>query len=485
MTAAASRRGRAVGRRYHARRGARLIRDVPSASALAAAIGSRQRSAVEVVEEALARVEARNAELNAIVTLNPRALDEAAAIDRRLAAGEAVGLLAGLPVGIKDITPVAGLRTTYGSPIYADHVPVADAVVVERLRGAGAVVLGKTNTPEFAAGANTWNTVFGATRNPWNPALTSGGSTGGGAAALAAGMVALADGTDLGGSLRIPAAFCGVVGLRPSPGLVPQHPVDWVWDTISVAGPMGRTVADVARMLQVIAGPAPGAPLGDELRGRDFMAAAAAALPSGVRVAYCADIAAIGVDAAIEAACRAATFGLRHAGAVVDEIAFDLSAYRDTFLTLRAEWFLAGMAGRMDRFDDFGINVRANVEAGLALDPRALGAAHHARGQLWQRFAELFTRVDYLVTPTTAVAPFPVEQNYPREVAGKAMRTYVDWFAPTFLLSLTGLPIASVPCGVDSGGLPVGLQIVGRPRGEEAVLRLAAAVERGLAQPPG
>jgi amidase len=269
----------------------------PSATDLAAQVAARTRTAVDVVEEALARVAARNAELNAVVTLNPRALDEARAIDARIAGGDAVGPLAGVPVGIKDITPVAGLRTTYGSPIYTDHVPGADAVVVERLRHAGAIVLGKTNTPEFAAGANTWNTVFGPTRNPWNPALTSGGSTGGGAAALATGMIALAEGTDLGGSLRIPAAFCGIVGLRPSPGLVPTHPVDWVWDTISVSGPMGRTVEDVARMLQVIAGPSPFAPLGPGIRGRDFIAAALAEVAPGVRVGYCADVAGIGVDA--------------------------------------------------------------------------------------------------------------------------------------------------------------------------------------------
>lgn len=453
----------------------------PSATALADAVRRRARTAVDVVEEALARVGDRNGELNAVVTLNPRALEEARVIDERLAAGADVGPLAGVPVGIKDITPVAGVRTTYGSPIYADHVPAADAVIVERLRQAGAIVVGKTNTPEFAAGANTWNTVFGPTRNPWNPALTSGGSTGGGAAALASGMIALAEGSDLGGSLRIPAAFCGVVGLRPSPGLVPAHPVDWVWDTISVSGPMGRTVEDVARMLQIIAGPSPYAPLAQGIHGRDFIAAAQAPLPPGVRVGYCADIADIGVDASIEAACRTAAFGLSDGGAVVSEVACDLSAYRDTFLTLRAEWFLAGMAGRMDRIDDFGVNVRANVDAGLALDPRALGAAHHARGRLWQQMCDLFSRVDYLVTPTTAVPPFPVEQNYPAEVAGRPMRTYVDWFAPTFLLSLTGLPIASVPCGRDARGLPVGLQIVGRPQDEESVLTLAAAVERATA----
>ncbi|MEZ5294632.1 MAG: amidase family protein [Vicinamibacterales bacterium] len=450
---------------------------LPTATRIHQAVIRRERRATDVVSDALAAIEARNPELNAIVTLNPRAMDEAAEIDRRLHAGEDVGPLAGVPVGIKDITPVAGLRTTYGSPIYRNHVPAEDAVVVARLRAAGAVVIGKTNTPEFAAGANTWNTVFGPTRNPWNPALTAGGSTGGGAAALVAGMIALAEGTDLGGSLRIPAAFCGVVGLRPSPGLVPQHPVDWVWDTISVTGPIARTVEDVARMLQAIAGPSADAPLASPDGSRDFVAAAASPLPPGTRVAYCPDIAAIGVDASIERCCREAAFALRDAGAQVAELALDLSGYRDTFLTLRAEWFLASMAGRLDRIDEFGVNVRANVDAGLRLDPRALGAAHDARGQLWHRMRDLFSRVDYLVTPTTAVPPFPVDQNYPAEVAGRPMRTYVDWFAPTFLLSLTGLPAASVPCGRDVRGLPVGLQIVGRPRDEDAVLRLAAAVE--------
>lgn len=455
---------------------------LPTASAIAHDVATGRRSAVAVMREALDAVEARNARLNAIVTPNPRALDEAHALDAQLAAGAAAGPLAGVPVAIKDVTPVAGLRTTFGSPLYADHVPSADAEIVRRLRAAGAIVVGKSNVPEFAAGANTWNAVFGATRNPWNEALTCGGSTGGGAVALATGMAALADGTDLGGSLRIPAAFCGVVGLRPTPGLVPQHPVDWVWDTLSVTGPMARTVEDVGRMLQVVAGASPDAPLGQPSHGRDFVAAARAALPPGTRLAYCADVAAIGVDASIEATCRAAALALAGQGVTVDEVALDLSEFRDTFLTLRAEWFLAAMASRLDRIEALGVNVRANVEAGLALAPRDLARAHHDRGRLWARMRALFTDVNLLLTPTTAVPPFPVEQNYPTEVAGRPMRTYVDWFAPTFLLSLTGLPIASVPAGLDARGLPVGLQIVGRPLAEETVLSCAAAIERATVE---
>jgi len=349
---------------------------------------------------------------------------------------------------------------------------------VARLRAAGAIVIGKTNTPEFAAGANTWNDVFGRTRNPWNPALSAGGSTGGGAAALAAGMIALAEGTDLGGSLRIPAAFCGVVGLRPTPGLVPTHPSDWVWDTISVSGPMARTVEDVALMLQVMAGASPCAPLGQARAGRDFVAAATGGVATGLRVGYCAEIAGIGMDESIGVVCREAAHALRSPALSVTDLDLDLSAYRDAFLTLRAEWFIASMYDKLADLERFGVNVRGNTDAGLALDGRALGAAHHARGRLWHHMRALFTRVDCLLTPTVAVPPFPVEQNYPGEVAGRAMRTYVDWFAPTFLLSLTGLPVASVPCGVDARGLPVGMQVVGPPNGEETVLALAAAIQR-------
>src|SRR5437867_11191558 len=242
--------------------------DLP-ATELRRLVAGREVPPVEVVQACLARFERYNGAINAVVTLNEHALDEARELERRLARGEAAGLLCGLPVGIKDVTPVAGLRTTYGSPLYANHVPVEDALVVRRLRAAGAVILGKTNCPEFAAGGNTFNEVFGRTRNPWDPTKSAGGSTGGGAAALATGMVALAEGTDLGGSLRIPASFCGVVGLRPSPGLVPTHPADWVWDTLQVTGPVARTAEDVALMLQAVAGPSPCAPFGQPVAGRD------------------------------------------------------------------------------------------------------------------------------------------------------------------------------------------------------------------------
>jgi amidase len=450
---------------------------LPGAAGIARQVGARETSAVAVVEEHLARIERINPKLNAIVTLNPRALDEAREVDRRVAAGEALPL-AGAPVGIKDVTEVKGLRTTYGSPIYAEFVPDEDALIVQRLRAAGAVILGKTNTPEFAAGGNTWNDVFGRTRNPWNTNLSAGGSTGGGAASLATGMIALAEGTDLGGSLRIPASFCGVVGLRPSPGLVPTWPAGWAWDTLQVSGPMARTAEDVALMLQAVAGPSDLAPLRQPTGGRDFVSAARQGPRRKLRLAYCPDIAGIGVESGVERVCRAAADALAWAGHEVEQVAFDLSFGRDAFLALRGEWFVAWMYERLEHLERFGVNVRNNTNAGLAGDPRALGAAHAARGRVWSLCRELLGRYDHLLTPTMAVPPFPVEQNYPETVAGRAMKTYVDWLAPTFLLSLTGLPVASVPCGLDSGGMPVGMQILGRPEGEEAVLSLTSEIQR-------
>ena len=454
-----------------------VVADMPAAE-LRRRIGARELSVVDVVEACLDRVGRQNGTVNALVTLNPRALDEAREIDRLLARGERPGPLCGLPVGIKDVTPVAGLRTTYGSPIYADHVPAEDALVVRRLRQAGAVVLGKTNCPEFAAGANTFNDVFGRTRNPWDLSKSAGGSTGGGAAALASGMIALAEGTDLGGSLRIPASFCGVVGLRPSIGLVPTHPTDWTWDTLEVSGPMGRTVEDVALMLQVMAGPSPLSPFARSMTGRDFVEAVRAGVGRGLRVAYCPDVARIGIEADIERVCREAAQGLRGADIEVEEVDLDFAYARPAFLAIRGLWFVAHMHPRLDQSARFGPNVSANLQSGLQTTTLDLADAEAARGRLWHQCRDLLSRFDHLLPPCTAVAPFPVEQSYPDYVAGQTMSTYVDWIAPTFVLSLTGLPIASVPCGLDAGGLPVGVQIVGRPGDEEGVLALAAQIQR-------
>jgi amidase len=453
-----------------------------SASELRQLVASGKVSAVELTEAALQRVESLNGTINAVVTLNPRAVDDARVVDARIARGD-VPLLCGLPAGIKDVTPVASLRTTFGSPIYADHVPADDAVVVRRLREAGAIIIGKTNCPEFAAGGNTFNEVFGRTRNPWNTALSAGGSTGGGAAALVTGMIALAEGTDLGGSLRIPASFCGIVGLRPSVGLVPTSPTDWAWDTLQVSGPMARTAEDVALMLQAIAGPSAASPLRQPFAGRDFVAAVKAGVRAGWRLAYCADPAQIGIDAGIERVCRDAAVGLRGSGLSVEEIELDMSAARPAFLALRGQWFATHMAPRMEHASRFGTNVGNNVRSGLAVAMEELASAEQERNRIWLRFRDLFERYDAVLAPCMAVSPFPVEQNYPDAIAGRPMQTYIDWIAPTFVFSLTGLPVASVPCGLDGSRMPVGLQIVGKPADEESVLALAATVQR--ARPVG
>jgi amidase len=446
-----------------------------SATELRRLLLSRDLSPVEVIEGALERINELNGTINAIVTINEHALDEARALELRWRGS--AGLLYGLPVGIKDVTPVKGLRTTYGSQLYRDHVAREDALVVERLRKADAVIIGKTNTPEFAAGGNTFNEVFGRTRNPWNLERSAGGSTGGGAAALATGMIALAEGTDLGGSLRIPASFCGVVGLRPSPGLVPTYPSDYVWDTLQVTGPMARSVDDVALMLQAICGPSPLSPIAQPAAARDFIGAVERGPRRGLRVAYCRDVAGIGIDEGIEGVCREAVFDLKQAGIHVEEVQLDLSVGRPAFLALRGLWFVTQMYRRLDKIDQCSTNVVNNVRAGLELTAKDLAAAEQVRGEVWHRVRRLLERYDNLVTPCMAVPPFPVDRNYPETIAGQAMQTYVDWIAPTFVLSLTGLPVASVPCGLDADGLPVGLQVVGPQQGEEAVLALAARIQ--------
>lgn len=448
-----------------------------SATEIRELIGRKKISPTEVIEASLAQIERYNGQINAVVTISERALDDAKELEKKASKSTGMGLLHGLPAGIKDVTPVAGLRTTYGSPLYADHIPKEDALVVQCLKAAGAIILGKTNTPEFATGGNTFNEVFGRTRNPWNPNLSAGGSTGGGAAGLATGMIALAEGTDLGGSLRIPASFCGVVGLRPSPGLVPTYPSDYPWDNMQVTGPMARTAEDVALMLQAVSGPSRLAPVCQPTAGRDFVVAVRKSIPKGLRIAYCRDIAGIGIDEEVEAVCRKAAFELAQAGAKVEEIEFDLSFGWKPFLAIRGFWMLAQQYHRLDKVEEFGENLKGNVKAGLKISMEELGAAEQARGKMWRTFYDLFQKYDHLLTPCMAVPPFPVEQNYPESIAGRKMKTYIDWVAPTFILSLTGLPVGCVPAGLTGEKLPVGLQIVGCPQGEEAVLALAKQVQ--------
>ncbi|HEV8438365.1 MAG TPA: amidase [Methylomirabilota bacterium] len=441
---------------------------------------ARKVSPLEVMEAVLARIDAVNPVLNAYVTLaRESAVAAARKATQSLKRQAALSPLHGIPVSIKDLTPTKGIRTTKGSKIFEHHVPDEDALVVERLKAAGAIVVGKTNTPEFGAGGNTFNAVFGATRNPWNPALTCGGSSGGAAVALATGMAPLAQGSDLGGSLRTPAAFCGVVGFRTTPGLVPVHPNDVGWDSLSVSGPMARTVGDTALMLSVIAGPDDRAPLSYDVDTDQFLKAVKAPSIKGWRVAWTPDLnGLIPVDEEVARIAQDATRVFRSLGARIETGCPDFSPVNDIVLATRGLSFVARYARYLPEWkSQMQKGLVWNIEQGLSLTPPQIARGDLLRTELWQRVRAFMETRDLLILPTVAVPPFPVEQPYPTEINGKPLENYTQWFFLTYGITLTGLPAISVPCGFTRGGLPVGLQIVGRRRQEAAVLRAAAAFE--------
>jgi amidase len=451
-----------------------------SAGELVALIKSRAVSPVDVLDAHLAVIARVNPKLNAIVTLvADKARQAARAAEDAAMRGEARGPLHGLPIGIKDITPTAGIRTTYGSPLFKDHVPDEDAEAVRRLKAAGAIVLAKTNTPEFAAGANTVNDVFGATRNPWNPALSPAGSSGGSAVAVATGMLPLAQGTDFGCSVRMPAAFCGIVGIRPTPGLTPNYPMPLAWDPGQVHGALGRTAEDVARGLDALTGFSRISPISVAPPWKSALAEVEACNDAkGLRVAYASDIAGIGVDSEIDAICRATAQSLRDAGTSVEEISFDASEGIDPYQAWRGLWMVGQQFANLNRLEEFGANLRGNVKAGLKVTPLDFGAAEQVRQKLFLCFRDLFERFELLLTPASPVKQFPVEQNFPTEINGKKLANYTDWIAGSFLITLMSLPAGSVPAGKTSDGLPVGMQIVG-PRFEEPrILSLAKLIQR-------
>jgi len=450
------------------------------ASELAQHIRGKRIGVKEVVEAHLAAIARLNPAINAFCTVAAdQALEWARTSEGALLRGEDVGPLYGVPIGIKDLTPVAGIRTTWGSTLFRDHVPTVDAEVVVRLKRAGAIILGKTNTPEFGAGANTVNDVFGATRNPWNLTLSVSGSTGGGAAALASRMVPLAEGGDFGGSLRTPAAFCGVVGLRTTAGLIARHPSALPWHDQAVAGPMARNAEDCALLLDAMCGASATSPLSIDPPWRSAHAIVAASADlKGIRIAYAPDIAGIGVDAEIESGCRQAARDIASAGASLVEIEFDLSDGRDAFLALRGAAMVGTHLDRLNRLDELGVNLAGNIRDGLALGIVELARAERKRAEIWHRWRLLFERFDLLLTPTAPVPPFPVEQNYPDAINGRKLSSYIDWIAPTFLVSLAALPAASVPAGLTSTRLPIGLQIVGPRFSEPRILTAAKFVER-------
>ncbi|MFI1581065.1 amidase [Embleya sp. NPDC020630] len=455
--------------------------DIPDLDAtdLAGRIRRREVSSREVVQAHLDRIAAVDPAINAIVTLDPEgALAAAGAADAALARGEAVGPLHGLPIAFKDTHHTRGMRTTYGSPLHADYVPDFDDPLVARILAAGAIRIGKTNVPEFAAGSHTFNPVFGTTHNPWAHTRSAGGSSGGAAAALAAGMQPIADGSDMGGSLRNPASFCNVVGLRPTPGRVPKAPSGNSWERLSVAGPMGRTVADTALLLSAMAGPDRHDPIALETPGSAF-AAPLDLDPRGLRVAWAPDLGgSVPVDPEVLAVLEPAVAVFADLGCRVERDSPDFRDADEIFRTLRAHEFNVGLGEVLESSRAaLKPSLVWNIEEGRRLGVADLARATIAHSRLYADGIDFFERYDVLLAPVSQVVPFDAELEYPRSVAGVAQHTYLDWMRSAYFVTLLGAPALSVPAGFTPDGLPVGLQIVTVPRSDLAALRIGAAFE--------
>jgi amidase len=443
-------------------------------------IGAKQISPVELLASCQARIERANGALNAFVaTCWHRAEAEARAAERALMAGEALGALHGLPIGVKDLALTEGLRTTFGSPQFSEFVPEADERQVAAIRRAGGIVLGKTNTPEFGAGANTVNPVYGATGNPFDPEKTCAGSSGGSAVALATGMVPLATGSDMGGSLRNPAAYCGVVGFRPSPGVVPHELRPLGWSPLSVQGAMGRTVADTALLHGVMAA----------TDARDPLSAPAAAAPTAdpvdlgsLQVAISEDLGFAPVDHGIRQTFRAAVARFRNVFGRADDRdpPLDDSAHEVFEVTRAVNFVAAHVATYRERPEVLGPNIRANVEQGLAMSLEDVARAMRRHTELYRTFLHFMTGYDALICPAMAVPPFPHRELYVAEINGQKLRTYFHWLALPYGLTLSANPVACIPCGRDHTGMPFGIQVCGKRFGDRRTLAIAEALERHL-----
>ncbi len=446
---------------------------------MAQLIREKKLSAREALAEHLKQIDRVNPQVNAIITLVPEMATQAAVhADEMQARGEKLGPLHGLPVAHKDLIETRGIRTTFGSPLFKDHVPDEDDLLVKRMHQAGAIVVGKTNTPEFGAGSQTFNTVFGATRNPYDLGKTCGGSSGGAAVALACGMVPVASGSDAGGSLRNPAAYCNVVGFRPSIGRVPNPKAGFGWSTLSTSGCLGRSVADLALSLSAIAGPDPNTPLsinepGDLLSrplGRSF---------KGVRVAYFKDLGGVPFDPRVRAVIDAHRATFETLGAIVEQAEPDFSPAEISFRTIRA-WTAAANYGKLlqQHPEAFKDTLKDEIQRGMKLTGEELARAEVAHTLIWRRFQAFLGSYEFFILPTTQLPPFDVNLPYPTEIAGVHFDNYIDWMKACWYISATGNPAASVPAGFTPEGLPVGLQIVGRDKQDFSVLQLAHAFEQ-------
>ncbi len=456
------------------------------ATAARALIGSGELSPVELLESCLDRIEAVNGVVNAITAMDvPRARAEALGAEKAVRDGAPLPALHGLPIGIKDLNATQGLRTTYGSLLYADNVPTADEGMVKRLRAAGAIVLAKTNTPEFGAGSNTTNRVFGATRNPFDPERTPGGSSGGSAAAVATGMLPLAQGGDTFGSLRNPATWCGVVGFRPTPGLIAREGRPIPYTHFGVQGPMARNVRDAAMMMQGLVGADPLDAMSAPSDAGVFTTLDTIA-PATLRVGWCADF---GGDAPVDDDIRACfadlVAGLGGTFASFEHREFHFPGVRDVLWTLRCLYYLANHSERVrDHADKLSPNIIANVEAGKAMTLADGAAAERGWARLYTAFQEFFTDLDLLIVPGNGVSPFRIDDGIPKTVGGRVMENYVDASLLRSILTLTGHPVVAVPCGLDRLGLPFGVQVVGPRRQDAFTLAAAAALEDHFRQAP-
>ena len=456
-------------------------------------VRTKQVSPVEIVETVLRRIERVNPVVNAYVTVAAdQALDAARAAEAAIgrgdpsaSSGQGLGPLHGIPVSLKDLTTTAGIRTTYGSKLYADNVPSVDALEVTRLKAAGAIILGKTNTPEFGAGPNTLNALFGATRNPWDLERSAGGSSGGAAVALACGLGPIAQGSDLGGSLRIPASVCGVIGFRTSPGRIPVWPSGWTSNMFSVTGPMARTVRDTALMLSVMAGPDDRVPISLDEPGDVFERAADGDLSSiaceagrGPRVAWSPDLGVGLVDPEVARIVEDAARTFESLGCTVEDAHPDVGEPRPMIAALRALGTAAGNPELLKRADEVANPfLREFLKRPHELTGMEVARAWHEHSRLIERVAAFFREYDLLITPTTPTPAYMLDQMFPPVVAGTPIGSAIDAMIVTYVITMTGLPAISLPAGWTDAGLPVGMQIVGRRHAEAAVLRAAAAFE--------
>ncbi len=447
---------------------------------MAKALAQGAVSAYEVVCAHLNQIEKVNPKVNAICTLvADRAIEEAKNADSIRANGEKLGALHGLPITIKDLTPTKGILTTQGSSIYKDTVPEQDALIVQRLKKASAIIVGKSNTPEFGAGSHTFNTIFGSTHNPYDLSKTCGGSSGGAAVSVTCGMAPLAEGSDFGGSLRNPAAWCNAVGFRTTIGRVPKWPVQLGWSNLSVNGPIARNVRDVALMLSVIAGYHPYFPLSLQGEGEEFKHIhPIETRKKAVKISWCNTIGNRPVEPAVTQVLNKARHTIENIGCKVYEEEPDLADADQVFDIVRAYVFAHTHQNHLKHYKGkLKDTIIWNSERGISLSALDVSKAEEQHTNIVVRMADFWDKYDYLCMPVTATPPFPIEWEYPTEINGIKMDNYIRWMWPCYVITVTGSPAISVPAGFTSEGLPIGLQIVGKPNDDLGVLRLALAFE--------